>query len=133
MTILDYFLHSPESRPSIITKALGCFFLMLGVTGGAFFLFQALIPVVGYGESGAIICGTLVIIGMCFLMIGGRKKLSLQEEVAQKALTFFKGFDVEKTLKNNALPLSVLSLGLGLVLSQFKNERPLSEFVKKLK
>lgn len=133
MTILDYFLYSPESRPSLITKALGCFFLMLGVTGGAFFLFEALIPVVGYGESGAIISGALVIISVCFLMIGGRKKPSLQEEAAQKALTFFKDFDMEKTLKNNALPLSLLSLGLGLVLSQFKNARPLSEFVKKLR
>ena len=133
MFILDLLLHSRESSSGLVSKVLGCFFLMLGSLIGIFFLFQALAPKIGYLESGAIVCMVLVILGVGLLFVEKKKKPSPPEEAAQKALNFFKELDVEKVLKDNALTLSLLSLGGGMILSQLKNVKNLSGICKMLK
>lgn len=133
MVILDLLLPSHESRSALVSKVLGCFFVMLATGMGVFFLFQALVPQVGYLESGAIVCMILAVLGAGFLFIGGKRAPSPQEEVAQRALGFFKDLDIEKVLKNNALLLSLLSLGGGIILSQLKNVKNLSGIYKMLK
>lgn len=127
MWMCDLLFHSRETKPSLLSKLLGCFFLMLGGGGGAYFLFQALIPHLGYLESGGLICGTMVLLGMCFLFIGKSKKPSPAEEVSQKISNVIKGFDMEKVLKENAVTLSLFSLGVGLILSQVKDPKKFAE------
>jgi len=133
MFILDLLFNSRESSPALVSKILGCFFLMLAGLIGMFFLFQALVPLVGYLESGIITCGVLGVLGTGFLLMGQKKKASPQEELAEKALNFFKDFNLEKLLKNNAIAVSLLSFGIGIVLSQFKNIKNLSGIYKMLK
>ena len=133
MWILDLLLKSQESRPTLVTKIVGCFFLMLSGLVGTYFLFQVLTPWVGYLESGGIVCGTLAALGFGFLLIEKKKKPSLQEEASHKILNFVKNLDVEKILKNNALLLSLFSLGVGIVLSQIKDPKKFMGIFKTLK
>ena len=123
MWILDLLLKSQESKPTLVFKMVGYFFLMLSGLVGTYFLFQALTPQVGYLESGGIACGILAILGIFFLLIEKKSKASLQEEASRKALNFVKDFDIEKVLKDNALTLALFSLGVGIILSQVKDPR----------
>lgn len=131
--LLDLLFHSRQSTPILVSKVLGCFFLMLGSVVGMFFLFQSLVPIVGYLESGAIAGAALIVLGIGFLMLGQSKKPAPSDEIAEKALNFFNDFDLEKYLKNNALPLSLLSLGIGVILSQLKPIKNLPGMDKILK
>lgn len=133
MWILELLLKSQESKPALVTKMVGCFFLMLSGLVGLYLLFQALTPWVGYLESGGIVCGIMAILGSCCLFIEKKKTRSLQEEASNKILTFVKDFDIEKTLKDNALTLSLFSLGVGLILSQIKDPTTFFGIYKKLK
>lgn len=133
MFILDLLLNARESRSVLVSKILGCFFLMLAGSVGVFFLFQVLVPIVGYLESGIIACGLLGVLGTGFLLVGKKTKASPQEELAEKVLNFFKGFDLETFLKNNAFAVSLLSFGVGIILSRFKNIKSLSRIYKMLK
>ncbi len=130
MMILDLLLHSQQERPFLVSKILGVFFLMLGGVTGIFFLFQALNPLLGYLESGIIVCALLTVFGGGLLFIGPRKKVSPQEEMTEKAVSFFKDLKVEKMLQDNALIISLLALGGGLILSQLKNVKHLPEINK---
>ena len=130
MWILNFLLKPQESKPILITKTLGCFFLMLAGILGAYFLFQALIPQLGYLESGGVICGLFTILGIVLLLMTQKKTITPQEEVSQKLLNIIKDFNIEKILKDNALTLSLLSLGVGILLSQLPNSKKLSEIYK---
>ena len=133
MWILDLLLKTQESRPALVTKMVGCFFLMLSGLVGTYFLFQVLTPWVGYLESGGIVCGVLAVLGFCFLFIEKKKKPSFQEEASHKVLDYLKGFDIEKVLKDNAVPLSLISLGAGFILSQIKDPKKLMGIYRMLK
>lgn len=97
---------------------------------GIFFLFQALIPFIGYLESGMIVSAVAVLIGLVLFLISPKKRESPPEEMAEKALRCFKGLEIEKVVKNNALTLSLLSLGVGIGLSQLKNIKKLTQVYK---
>jgi hypothetical protein len=106
---------------------------MLSGLVGTYFLFQALTPWVGYLESGGIVCGILAVLGLCFLFIEKKKKPSFQEEASHKVINFFKDLDIEKVLKDHAVPLSLISLGAGFILSQIKDPKKLMGIYRMLK
>jgi len=130
MYIFQSLFNTHETQTSLIYNILGCIFLLIGGLGGVFFLFQALILLLGYLEGGAIACCILIVFGSILLFINKKRNTSPPEEIIQKALASFKDFHMEKLLKNNALPISLISLVLGVVLSQVKN---LPEIYKNLK
>lgn len=132
MSIFDPLLALHPMRPFPTYKVLGGIFVTLGGLGGVYFLFQALAPLVGYAESGGIGCCLLVGAGIIFLTLDqkSRQKVSLPEEITYKALQSFKDFDLEKSLKNNAIPISLLSLVVGIALSQMKHVKELAEIYK---
>lgn len=132
MWILETFLHSCVSKPVLGIKILGYCFLLLGGGTGAFFLFQALSPIVGYLESGGIISSLFIIFGI-FLLWREKSKSTPQEEAIQKIGTFFKELNIEKILKEHAIVISLLSVGAGIILSRIKNVKNISEICKKLK
>lgn len=133
MYILQSLFNPHENQNSLIYNILGCIFLLIGGLGGVFFLFQALIPLLGYLEGGAIACFVLIVFGSVLLFINKKRNTSPPEEIIQKALASFKDFHMEKLLKNNALPISLIALVLGVVLSQVKNIKSLPEIYKHLK
>ncbi len=123
---------SRERETSLGSKALGYCFLSAGVLGGTFFLFQGLVPLLGYVQSGAVVCSILAFTGGVLLLLTRKKKPLLHEALPQQALSFLKDLDVEKLLKEHALSLSLLSFGAGVALSQFNNPRKLLDIYKTL-
>jgi len=79
-----YLLHSlfkyHESPSSLIYKLLGGGFLLSGGLVGVFFLFQALIPFIGYLESAALACSILIVFGIDLLLIAQQRKTSSSEK-----------------------------------------------------
>ncbi|MBS0271834.1 MAG: hypothetical protein JSR85_04225 [Proteobacteria bacterium] len=129
MYFFDLLFKTREATSALGSKILGYFFLLLATAGGGFFLFQILVPLIGYLESGITVSATFAILGAGLLFFS-QEKTSPQEEAAQKAINFLNNFDLEKTLKDNALMISLLSFGVGIGLSQLKNATLISEAYK---
>jgi len=128
--ILYDLLASRERGSSLGSKILGYCFLSIATLGGTFFLFQWLVPLLGYLESGAIICFILALTGGILLFMTRERKPPPHEILSHQALSFLKDLDVEKVLKEHALSLSLLSFGAGIALSQLNNPRKLIDLYK---
>ncbi len=134
MSIFDLLFKPNESRPLLVSKVLGCFFLLISGGMSTYFLFQALAPVVGYVEGGMIVSVLVGVLGVGLLCMGQKKPPSPPEEALEKALSFFKELEIEKYLKKNALAVSLLSFVGGVILSQLnKDIKSLSGIYKELK
>lgn len=133
MMLLDYFISPQQGGAILGSKILGYCFLSIAILGGIFFLFEGLVPLLGYIESGAIACTTLSLIGVILLFVGRKKKPVPQETLSHQALAFLKDLEIEKHLKNNSLAFSLLSFGVGIVLSQFNDPKRISELYKMLR
>ena len=131
MTILDLFFRTP--RTNFTPKVLGGFFLILGVMLGVFFLFQMLAPIIGYNESGAIVSVGLIFLGLSLLLCRKFKTQESKEETAHDPLSAFSKIDIEKLFKENALPISLLSLIGGIILSQVTPHKHIPNIIKMLK
>jgi hypothetical protein len=131
MMLYDLWM-SREREYSLANKVLGYCFLSVGVLGGSYFLFQSLIPLLGYTESGAAICTILAFIGGVLLFMTRKKKSSSPEGLSQQTLSTLKNLDVEKILKEHALSLPLISFGVGIILSQLNNPRKLLDLYKTL-
>jgi len=132
MILLDL-LNAHERKSTLLLQMAGYVFITVGVLIGLWFLFLYLTPLIGHFESGAIACTLLIILGAALIFIGQQKKASPQEESVEKISNFIKELDIEKLLKNNALLISLLSLGMGFILSQMKNVKNLSHVYKSFK
>lgn len=133
MSILRLFLSLQGKSPSLPHKILGCVFLFSSGLGATFFLFQALAPIIGYLESGALACTSLGVLGGSLLFIDKKQQTSIPEEAVSKITSFLKEFNIENTLKNNVVPVSLVFLGVGFALSQMKNIKRLSDVYKILR
>ncbi len=131
--LLNWLGISRESDPYLGEKILGYLFLSLAIVGGLYFLFEGLIPYFGYLESGAIICGILAFLGGILLFIGRGKTSPPHESLIHQMGSYLKQLEIEKVVKNNSLALSLLSFGIGIVLSQVKDPKKLAEIYKMLK
>lgn len=131
MTILDLFFRTPQTN--FTPKVLGSLFLILGVVLGMFFLFQMLVPIIGYNESGAIVSVGLISLGLSLLLCRKFKTQKSKEETEHDPLSAFSKIDIEKLFKENALPISLLSLIGGIILSQVTPYKHISNIIKMLK
>lgn len=131
MTVLDLFFRTPQTN--FTPKVLGSLFLILGVGVGMFFLFQMLVPIIGYNESGAIISVGLIFLGLSLLLGEKFKTQKSKEEIEHDPLSAFNKIDIEKLFKDNALPISLLSLIGGIILSQVTPHKHIPNIIKMLK
>ena len=130
--ILCDLLASRSPNTSLGGRIVGYVFLSIAILGGTFFLFQGIVPLLGYLESGAIVCSLLGVIGGLLIFMTRKKKPLQQEDLSHQALSFFKDLHIEKMLKDNAVSIALLSLGVGFALSQLNNPNKLLEIYKKL-
>ena len=130
--ILCDLLASRSPNTSLGGRIVGYVFLSIAILGGTFFLFQGIVPLLGYLESGAIVCSLLGVVGGLLIFMTRKKKPLQQEGLSHQALSFFKDLHIEKMLKDNAVPIALLSLGVGFALSQLNNPHRLLEIYKKL-
>jgi hypothetical protein len=133
MSIFRLFLNAQGLTSNLSYKIFGYVFLACAGLGAIFLLFQTLVPLIGYLESGTLACAALGIVGGGLLLIDKKQQVSTPEEMINKLMTSLKGLDIDSTLKNNVVPLSLVLFGVGVALSQIKNVKNLSKIYKFLK
>jgi preprotein translocase subunit SecG len=131
--IMSYFLKPQGGGCISMARIAGYLFLLVGGGIGLFFLFQALVPLIGYLESGALISAVLVGIGVIFLIFAHKKKPTRPlDNILGEAQNVFKSVNAEKMLKNNVHKVLLFSFLGGLVLSQLKDAKALAQLKDKL-
>ena len=73
-TLVSFLLKPKVCNAFSVKRICGYFFLALGGGIGFWFLFQSLIPLIGYLESGALMSALFLSIGGGLLLWGRRKK-----------------------------------------------------------
>ncbi len=132
-TIVTYLLKPQGRSYYFITQILGYLLLCVGGIIGLYFLFQALIPVIGYIGSGTAMSVLLMGAGVIVLIMGKRKKYSRPiDTIFGEAQSMTKKIDLENILKNNAHQILLFSFLGGLILSQVKEGKKLSFLKDKL-
>lgn len=132
-TVMSLLLKPKVSSIFSIKRMTGCFFLALGGGIGFWFLFQFLVPLIGYLQSGALMSAFFLGIG-CFLLFWERRKKATCPiaMILGEAQEIFKGVNMEKMLKNNVYKVILVSFIGGIVLSQVKNGKVLEGLKEKL-
>jgi len=79
MTLLTYFLdlflkEKQMNSSRIIVSAAGSLLLLIGIGMGFFFVFQYMVPIWGYLESGAFLCIASLLGGILLLLISRPKQ-----------------------------------------------------------
>jgi hypothetical protein len=131
--MLDLFLRSQNTEKIEIWRILSFVFLMGGGGCGLFFLFEALIPVMGYVESGVSISALLLLAGGLLLFFNRQKTNVSSKTSLSQVQDIFKSLNLESELKNNAGKMILLSFGIGIALSQFPRIKKLTDFYNLLK
>lgn len=132
-TVLNFLLKPKGCNTRSIMRMAGYFFLALGGGIGCWFFFQALIPLIGYLQSGALMSALFLGVGGGFLFWGRRKKTACpMTMILGEAQEIFKGMDVEKMLKNNFYKVLLVSFIGGVILAQARDGKKLAYLKDKL-
>ena len=130
--ILDQFLRSQNPEKIVMCRILS-FVLLIGGGGlGLFFLFEALVPVMGYVESGASVSALLLLAGGLLFFLKRKKNITSTPSLPQ-IQDLFSNINIESELKNNAVKIALFSFGIGLALTQLPKIKKFSEFYRLLK
>ncbi|MBY0292846.1 MAG: hypothetical protein K2W92_06125 [Alphaproteobacteria bacterium] len=118
---LNLFLKPQNLISSGIQKLFASMLIISGGGIGLFFLFEALVPFIGYIESGASVSALLIIGGSLLLYLNKKKKARPQEDILRNAQDIVKCIDIDAAIKSNVIKILLISLGTGIILSQLKN------------
>lgn len=119
-TVLSFLFKPQASTSYLMTHILGYIFIIVGGLIGIFFLFQFLVPLIGYLETGALFA--LLFIGGGWLMIylNRRKQTRPIDQIMGEVHEIYKKIDIEKVVKKNAPQILIFSFAAGIILSQLK-------------
>jgi hypothetical protein len=132
-TLVSVLLKPVKSSPFSIMNIGGCFFLALGGGIGFWFLFQSLIPLIGYLQSGAVMTALFLGIGGGLLLWNRRKKPELPiVTILGEAQELYKCMNMEKVLKKNSHIVLLAAFMGGIVLSQVREGKKLAPLKDKL-
>ncbi|MBY0293260.1 MAG: hypothetical protein K2W92_08255 [Alphaproteobacteria bacterium] len=131
--ILDHFLRSQNIEKIEMWRILSFVLLMAGGGSGLFFLFEALIPIMGYVESGISISVLLLLVGGLLLFLNRQKTFASSKPSLSQIQDVFKNLNLESELQNNAGKIMLLSFGIGIALSQYPRIKKFADLYKLLK
>lgn len=131
--MIDLFLKPQKENKKEGGRMVGLILILMGVGSGIFFLFEALVPLIGYLESGTAISFLLIFTGSLLLFLNRKKVRSSPEVPLPHIQDIFKDIDLEGAFKNNAIKMTLLALGAGVVLSQLINIKNLPNIHKLFK
>ncbi len=124
LLLIDLFLKPEAPKTSFNERFLGYGLLLIATGVGLYFLFQALIPTIGYLESGAAVCLILAALGS-FLLLHSRDKKTIKpvEQILDTAKSAYNSVDVdlESFLKKNTTSIILYSCLAGFTLYQIVN------------
>jgi len=134
LEILASILLKPKVCSFFSIKRIGgCFFLSLGGGIGFWFLFQSLVPLIGYLQSGTLMSVLFLGIGGGLLLWNRKKKPeSSIVEILGGVPDLCKGMDMEKMMKNNIYKILLVFFVGGILVSQMRNGKKLSHLKDKL-
>lgn len=101
----------------LLLRSLGGVMLACGTGIGAYFLFQLLIPIVGYIESGLVISGIFLVIGTALLYFKPRKKADPAKEALLTAKNTIENINIPLQLEKHAGKLVAGAICAGFILS----------------
>jgi hypothetical protein len=127
--LLDCFLNPAPVSPRKILKALGVVVMVIGLGIGIFFLFEALIPLIGYVESGITVSILLMLIGSFLFFINKKDDPSPHAEIVQHSHKILKNMNIEELINNSPLKIIAFAFGAGVILSQIKNIKGIKEII----
>lgn len=128
--IADLLLKPREVKRFLFGRILGCFLVLLGGGLGVYFIFQAIVPLIGYSESGALLCAFLIVVGLLLIFLNRRKQIRPIDDITGRAHEIFENMNTGNLLKNNIHKILLFSFVAGLLLSQLKHPR---QFLSHLK
>lgn len=131
--LLDCFLNPAPVSPRKILKVLGGVVMVIGLGIGIFFLFEALIPLIGYVESGITVSILLMLIGSFLFFINKKHEPSPHADIVQHSHKILKNMNVEELINNSPLKIIAFAFGVGVILSQVKNIKDIKEVLDPLK
>ena len=143
--LLEVLMRSVSTKSSSVRysayRIVGCSLLVVAAGMGLYFLYEILIPSIGYLESGAVISGILAITGIVFIALSMSEKLNPKsshnalEEMLSNAGSSIKSIEseVKESITEKPLRFVLISLIAGLVVSQIGIGDKLSSLVKDVK
>lgn len=125
--IVDLLLKPREATRFLFARILGSFLLLLGVVFGIYFIFQALVPIIGYLQTGALLCALFIGGGFLLIFLSRNRRTRPIDDIVGEAQKAFENINGEELIKNNIHKILLFSLVAGLALSQLKCPKNLSQ------
>lgn len=119
-SLINFLLKPKESIGLLVIRMLGYLFLAAAVIIGLYFLFEFLVPIVGYIQSGVIFVLFFAVLGCLLISLSRRKPQRPIDDMMEKAEEIIKGIDVDTFVAKNSYRIILFSFVGGLVLSEFK-------------
>ncbi|HUX79995.1 MAG TPA: hypothetical protein VMW10_09675 [Alphaproteobacteria bacterium] len=114
---------------------MGYLLLGIAVILGLYFLFELLVPILGFIESGVLFTLFFAILGLLLIFVSRRKQSRPVDDAMEKASEAIKSLELD--IQKNGYKIIIFSFVTGLVLSQLKgcskgNLKRLGSFLKKI-
>lgn len=127
LTIVSFLFKPQESTPFLVTQILGYIFIIVGGAVGIFFLFQFLVPLIGYLESGAVLSLLLMGGGVLMLFLSPKKQSRPIDPMIGEVQEIFRKTNIQTMLKENGPKIIIFSFITGIILSQLKGQKSFSD------
>lgn len=127
MTLLTYFLdlflkEKQMNSSRIIVRAAGCLLLLIGIGMGFFFVFQYMVPIWGYLESGAFLCIASLLGGILLLLISRPKQRDNPvSKLVDTTTDSLKNLHIEEMMTPHMSKIIPFALLGGFLLSQLSH------------
>jgi hypothetical protein len=127
-TVTRFLFKHQESTSYFVIRILGYSFTLVGGVIGIFFLFQSLVPLIGYLEAGALFSFLFIGGGLLMIFLSHQKQTRPIDQIMGEAHEIYKQINIEKVLKKNALQILMFSFVAGIILAQFKGQKKILSF-----
>lgn len=120
---LDLFLKEKQMNFSrIIGRAAGCLLLLIGTGMGFFFLFQYMVPIWGYLESGVFLCIASLLAGFFLLLVSRpRQQNNPVSKLVDTTADSLKNLHIEDMMTSHISKIIPFALLGGFILSQLSH------------
>jgi hypothetical protein len=133
LAAINFLLKTQEPPRFWIICVLGYVFILIGGGLGLFFLFQFLVPLIGYLESGAILSLLLMGGGLLILLLNHKKPSRPIDNILGEAQEVFKQINIQKILQENGPKIIIFSFISGILLSQLTGKKKFTSLKNVLK
>jgi hypothetical protein len=134
-SLINFLLKPKESVALLVVRIVGYLLLGVAIIMGLYFLFEYLVPILGYIQSGVIFILFFAVLGCLLISLSRRKQSRPIDEIRKQAEQIMKDIDVDAFIVQNSHKIILFSFVSGLILSGLKGSKKgslknLTEFLK---